>query len=117
MDDVNKKSSAPAVYTEDNCDVQFDAVITIAPRNDVGSSYADIPEAMVTCICQVDLSRGNWQKGEVTALMEGFLKDNLLELRENLWNNKFLISREGPGIFVGPYLPPFDPTPAGMLRI
>ena len=44
--------------------------------------------------------------GEVTAVMETFLKDNLLELRENLWNNKYNITREGPSITCGPQLAP-----------
>ena len=37
--------------------------------------------------------------GEVTALMECFLKDNLLELRETLWNNKFGVTPEGVSLF------------------
>jgi len=44
--------------------VQFDAVVTIAPRHDVSHNDTEIPEAMVTCICQVGLSKSNWQKGE-----------------------------------------------------
>ena len=47
-----------------DCDVQFDAVVTIAPRHDVSHNDTEIPEAMVTCICQVGLSKSNWQKGE-----------------------------------------------------
>lgn len=62
MDDVNKKDGG-VIYTEENCDVQFDAVVTIAPRNDIANVDADIPESMVTCICQVGLNKGNWQKG------------------------------------------------------
>ena len=45
------------------CEVQFNAVVTIAPRHDVANIDSDIPEAMVTCICQVGLDQGNWQKG------------------------------------------------------
>jgi hypothetical protein len=59
---VNKKNSVPVV-TEEHCDVQFDAVVTIAPRHDASSVDSEIPEAMVTCICQVGLNKGNWQKG------------------------------------------------------
>ena len=33
--------------------------------------------------------------GEVTALMETFVKDNLLELRQTLWNSKYGIGRDG----------------------
>jgi hypothetical protein len=62
IDDVNKKNSVPVV-TEEHCDVQFDAVVTIAPRHDASSVDSEIPEAMVTCICQVGLNKGNWQKG------------------------------------------------------
>jgi hypothetical protein len=52
--------------------------------------------------------------GEVTAVMESFLKDNLLELREALWNNKFCITREGQGAFSGPHLGHFGaPAPFG----
>jgi hypothetical protein len=52
--------------------------------------------------------------GEVTAVMEAFLKDNLLELREALWNNKFCITREGQGAFSGPHLGHFGaPAPFG----
>jgi hypothetical protein len=63
VDDVTKKAGSET-YTEDNCDVQFDAVVTIAPRQDVANTDSDIPESMVTCICQVGLNKGNWQKGE-----------------------------------------------------
>lgn len=59
--------------------------------------------------------------------MESFLKDNLLELRENLWNNKFCIAREGQCTFTGPHMmhaelglpPPQSGTPlfyAGSMR-
>jgi hypothetical protein len=67
IDDVNKKNSVPVV-TEEHCDVQFDAVVTIAPRHDASSVDSEIPEAMVTCICQVGLNKGNWQKGTGTVL-------------------------------------------------
>ena len=65
MDDVVKKDGEKALTTteEQNCHVQFDAVVTIAPRHDVANIDSDIPEAMVTCICQVNLDKGNWQKG------------------------------------------------------
>ena len=59
---MTKKDGA-VTTTEENCDVQFDAVITIAPRHDVANTDSDIPESMVTCICQIGLNKGNWQKG------------------------------------------------------
>jgi hypothetical protein len=68
---VTKKKGAET-YTEENCDVQFDAVVTIAPRQDVANTDSDIPEAMVTCICQVGLNKGNWQKGECSVFFISF---------------------------------------------
>src|SRR5688572_5036002 len=50
---------------------------------------------MVTCIIQVGLGSGNWQKGEVTALMDSFLQDNLLELHQILTNKKYCINPDG----------------------
>ena len=35
--------------------------------------------------------------------MECFLKDNLLELRETLWNNKFGVIPEGVSLFGSAY--------------
>lgn len=35
--------------------------------------------------------------------MESFLRDNLLELREALWNNKYSITRNAGGEFSGPH--------------
>jgi len=35
--------------------------------------------------------------------MECFLKDNLLELRETLWNNKFGVTPEGVSLFGSTY--------------
>lgn len=58
------------------------------------NNYTATPtEAMVTCICQVGGS--SWQPGEVSAFMEGFIKDHLLELRQTLSNNKYNICSEG----------------------
>jgi len=90
----------------------FTAVITVAPRHDVSHIDREIPECMVTCICQVTDSEtststtpssttsssstttttninNHWQRGEVPALMEDFMKDNLLELRHRLSTGKF----------------------------
>lgn len=69
MDDVTKKDGG-VTTTEENCDVQFDAVVTIAPRHDVVNTDSDIPEAMVTCICQIGLNKGNWQKGFACILID-----------------------------------------------
>lgn len=35
--------------------------------------------------------------------MECFLKDNLLELRETLWNNKFGVTPDGVSLFGSAY--------------
>ena len=35
--------------------------------------------------------------------MESFVKDNLLELRETLWNNKFGVTWEGVSLFGSAY--------------
>lgn len=67
------KDGSPTTITE-NCDVQFDAVVTIAPRNDVANNDGEIPEAMVTCICQVGLNKGNWQKGDCFFLLSSSSK-------------------------------------------
>lgn len=75
----------------------MDAVITIAPRNDVSNFEFDIQEAMVTCICQVSLE-GNWQRGEQTAFMEAFLRDHLLELKQSLLNSRFVSPLDRPPV-------------------
>lgn len=56
--------------------MQFDAVVTIAPRHDVSHNDTEIPEAMVTCICQVGLSKSNWQKGECALNVQCVEHDN-----------------------------------------
>jgi len=40
--------------------------------------------------------------------MESFVKDNLLELRETLWNNKFGVTHEGVSMFGSAYSPQND---------
>lgn len=40
--------------------------------------------------------------------MESFVKDNLLELRETLWNNKFGVTHEGVSLFGSAYSPQND---------
>lgn len=41
--------------------------------------------------------------------MESFVKDNLLELRETLWNNKYGVTWEGVSLFGSAYAPPPPP--------
>jgi hypothetical protein len=38
--------------------------------------------------------------------MESFLKDNLLELRQCLWNGKYCVASDDQATFVGPFLAP-----------
>lgn len=61
----------------------MDAVITIAPKRDSEEFEYEVPDCMVSCICQVS-SDGDWQPGEITTFMDDFLKGHILELRETL---------------------------------
>jgi hypothetical protein len=65
MVDKNGKSVTTLAEVNSN-EVQFDAVVTIAPRQDIANIDSDIPEAMVTCICQVGQQSGGWVKGTKT---------------------------------------------------
>lgn len=69
----------------------FDAVITISPRRDHDEYDADLPVALVVCTCQVSTD-GGWRKGELEAVMDDFLKQQLLDLRQSLLLNKFIYS-------------------------
>ena len=64
LEDKKESEGAMTTAMAMECEVQFNAVVTIAPRHDVANIDSDIPEAMVTCICQVGLDHGNWQKGQ-----------------------------------------------------
>ena len=69
--------------------VSVDAVITISPRNDNTEFDTNLKETLVKCTCQV--SRDHWAKGELETFMTDFLKQQLLELNQNILSERFPI--------------------------
>jgi hypothetical protein len=66
----------------------MDGVITIAPRADFGEFEYDVPESLVTVICQVS-TRGNWESGELVGFMDNFLNDHLIEMKQLIIRSKY----------------------------
>ena len=66
-------------------------------RHDVANNDTEIPEAMVTCICQVGLTKGNWQKGKNTffififVFVVRFVDARILLKRSSLFISLFLL--------------------------
>lgn len=60
--------------------VSVDAVLTITPRQDMDQFDFDVPEALITCSCQVNNAKGAWTDEEVTNFMDIFLQDHLSEV-------------------------------------
>eukprot|EP01038_Epipyxis_sp_PR26KG_P008164 gene8164-11049_t len=98
---MGKNSKEPSVY----------GVISIAPRQDVANYDCDVNECIVTCICEVS-TEGNWQCGEMVEFMDSFLKDNIIDLKEVIFNNKYF---NADGILIteknNPVVPIIAPTP------
>jgi hypothetical protein len=70
-------------------------VISIAPRIDCANYDYDISEAMITAHCQVSTTAKDnrntqcWERGEMSAFMDAFLKEHLLELKHALTCSKY----------------------------
>lgn len=97
----------------------IDAVITITPRQDCEHFDFEIPEALVTCSCQINDNRGFWSAMEMNYFMNSFLQDHILELRYALTAERFDIIYKDQ-VLVDPHLPHETPgqtpgpPPTGM---
>mgnify|MGYP006078818971 CR=1 FL=1 len=82
----------------------FNAVITISPRKDNDEYDDDVPEAMVTCVVQVsdnsyqdnypNTSIGLWADGEWEAVLEDFMYQHLIELKQVVLMNRYFSGPE-----------------------
>lgn len=92
-DDHNKEvqttSRSTGNASKNSSPVSVDAVITISPRNDNTEFDNNLKEALVKCTCQV--SQDHWAKGELESFMTDFLKQQLLELNQNVLSTRFPI--------------------------
>eukprot|EP01039_Chlorochromonas_danica_P008023 gene8023-8850_t len=82
----------------------IDAVITITPRQDCEHFDFEIPEALVTCSCQINDNRGFWSATEMNYFMNSFLQDHILELRYALTAERFDIVYKDQ-VLVDPHFP------------
>lgn len=82
-----KKDKEFVALEKDQCPT-VDAVITVAPRADFADYEYDVMDTIVTCSCQIAANK-YWNEIETSIFMNEFLKDHLLELRNNLLAERF----------------------------